>query len=364
MTKDDCKTLLLLTLGLFLGWPATLAAQSSPSILPTLLDSWEQIEWAQAEGPKLERLAGTEASLLREYGAGLAEQATYRRGARRWQVTVHEMVDRSAAYGAFSLLRGQTTEIHLGEGGARSPQRILFYVGNYFAEAQGDLAAVDLQPLARHLKERAGRQASLPTLPAYLPTEGLVEGSDSYLLGPLAVARVAPFAEGDWVGFAYGAEVEAARYRQDDQQSILLLISYPTPAIARMQMKDFERIFHLNGGGNPDRPEVYARRTGTFVAFVAGAEAGAAEELLTVSWSDPSDPRPRLAWALTLVNIFIGTGVFLLFALLSGVGYGLLRVLVKRLAPGRVFERPGSSDEMIVLDLQHDPQEAQSSRGD
>jgi hypothetical protein len=356
---------------LFVALPAAFAQQPPPSLLPTLLDSSEQIEWTHAEAPDLENIAGAEASLLREYGSSRAERATYGREEDRWQATVHEMVDRSAAYGAFTLLRGQGTPLRLGEAAVQTANRTLFYQGNYFVEARGDTTLAGLQLLARHLKELAGRQASLPTLPGYLPRDGFVFGSDRYLLGPLAVSRVAPLAEGDWVGFAYDAEVEVARYRRGGQQALLLLISYPTPAIARLRMKDFERLFHLNGAGNPSGAEAYARRTGTLIAFVAEADSQpAAEELLErvqyewqVSWSDPSDPRPRADWAGTLVNIFVGTGVFLLFALLSGIAYGLARVVIKRLAPGRVFERAGSSGEMIVLDLQHDPQGDAGPRG-
>lgn len=360
-----------LLLVLLVALPTAFAQQARPSLLPTILDSWEQIEWAQAEAPDLENLAGAEAALLREYGSARAERATYRRGENRWQATVHEMVDRSAAYGAFTLLRGQATPLRLGEGAVQTARRALFYQGNYFVEARGDTTLAGLQLLARHLKELAGRQASLPTLPGYLPRDGFVAGSDHYLLGPLALSRVAPLVEGDWVGFAYDAEVEAARYRWGGQQALLLLMSYPTPAIARLRMKDFERLFQLNGAGNPSGPEAYARRTGTLIAFIAEADSRAsAEELLDrvqyewqISWSDPSDPRPRAHWAGTLANIFIGSGVFVLFALLSGIAYGLVRVLVKRLAPGRVFERPGSSDEIIVLDLQHDPQGDRGPRG-
>lgn len=344
-----------------LAHPAA-ALHGGPALLPTRLESWEQIEWAHAAGPDLEQVVASEAPLLREYGSLRAERATYRQGSNRWQVTAHEMVDRSAAYGAFTLLRTPGTPVELGESAVRLAEGFLFYQGNYFIEVRGEVAPEALQTLARHLRETTPRQASLPTLPAYLPSEGLVAGSDRYLLGPLALARVAPLSPGDWVGFAYGAEVESARYSRGQEQPLLLLINYPTPAIARARLKDFGRLFNLNGVGNPDRPQVYARRTSGLVVLVTDtASFVVAESLLDqvryelkVSWSDPSDPRPRLSWAKSMLDIFIGTGLLLLFALLSGVAYGVLRVVVKHLAPGRVFERPGTGEDMIVLDLQHE----------
>lgn len=351
----------LLTYGLFFLVLATPASGKEAALLPTLLDSWQQIEWVQADATHLETVAGSEAPLLREYGAQRAEHATYQGGPVQWQVSVYEMVDRSAAYGAFTLLGADGARLPVGEAGSRAGSRTTFYTGNYFAQVEGNVGAADLVPLAQQLRLRAGQQASLPTLPDHLPRRGFVPGSDRYLLGPLSTARVVPLAPGDWIGFAYGAEVEAARYKVADDRGILLLISYPTPAIARARLKEFEQMFYLNEQGNPTHAPAQARRLGSLVAFASGfSDPAHASSLLEdvryelkVSWSDPSNPRAQQNWAKELLDIFVGTGFFLLFALLSGVAYGLLRVLVKRLAPGKVFDRPGSSEDMIVLDLRN-----------
>lgn len=339
------------------GALAAVAVAQDPA-LPLRLDGWERAEWTRADARQLETLAGAEAPLLREYGSVRAEQALYRRDQAQWQVTVHEMVDRSGAYGAFTLLGKGGQPLEVGDLGSRTDAGVIFYVGSFLVTAGPGTDRAALGSLAERLQASAAGESSLPTLPYYLPRSGLVPGSDHYLLGPLALARVAPLAVGDWVGFAYAAEVATARYRVGDGEATLLLISYPTPQIARARMRDFEQFFRLNGTGNPLRPVVYARRTGTYVALVAGADsAQAAARLLErvryemkVSWSDPSDPRAAISWAKTLLNIFVGTGLFLLFALLSGIAYGLLRLLIIRLAPGKVFDRPGSGD-MITLDL-------------
>lgn len=347
----------VLVAALWAGALAAVAVAQDPA-LPPRLDAWERAEWSRADARQLERLAGAEAPLLREYGSVRAEKAIYRRDRAQWQVTVHEMVDRSGAYGAFTLLGKGGQPLEVGNLGSQTDAGVIFYAGSFLVTTGPGADVPALGSLAERLSTGAGAESSLPTLPYYLPPFGLVPGSDHYLLGPLAVARVAPLAAGDWVGFAYAAEVAAARYRADSGEATLLLISYPTPQIARARMRDFEQLFRLNGTGNPLRPVIYARRTGTYVALVAGADsAQAAAELLErvryemkVSWSDPADPRAAISWTKTLLNIFIGTGLFLLFALLSGIAYGLLRLLVMRLAPGKVFDRPGSGD-MITLDL-------------
>ena len=101
---------------------------------------------------------------------------------------------------------------------------------------------------------------------------------------------------------------------------------------------------------------------GTLVAFVSGPTSSATPEQIfdgihyevKVSWSDPSDPRPQPNWAHTLLNIFVGTGVLLLFTLVSGLAYGLLRLAVSRLFPGLIFDRPSDSD-MIIFKLEGPP---------
>lgn len=343
--------------GLLVGVGGAAAAGVEP-LLPAQVGNWQRVAFEEVRAPELERLAGSEAALLREYGSLRGAQGVYQQGASQWRVTLQEMQDRSSSYGAFTLLRAGGQPIGVGEAGVVSGGRLLFYHGNYFVSVEPPTGIGELSPLVRHLAARAGPQPSLPTLPAYLPRDGLVAGSDRYLLGPLALARVAPLGPGDWAGFAYGAEVEAGRYRVDGTEATLLLLSYPTPQIAAQRLRDFERLFNLNGTGDPLRALAFAKRSGTLLVLVSGVDSGqAAARLLNqvryeaeISWSEPSDPRPNPNWAKTLLNIFIGTGLLLLFALLSGIAFGLVRVVVKRILPGKVFDRPEDM-EIIRLDL-------------
>lgn len=350
---------------------ASPAAADEP-LLPSRLGSSEQVAWEQVDAPELERLAGEQAALLREYGCRSAERAEYRATALSTiRVTVLTMQDRSSAYGAFTLLRGKAEPAEVGEAGVYyragttsiyTLYRSVFYQGNYLVMTEGLIGVHGteewLRRLADRLAERTGSHASLPNLPLFLPSEGLLPGSDRYLLGPLALQRVAPFAPGDWAGFAYGAEAEAARYRTGAGNATLMLLSYPTPQIASERLEDFERLFNLNGTGDPRRSLAFAKRKGSLVIFVAGIDSGWAAAALinqvryemTVSWSEPSPGRPQLNWPHTVVNIFTGAGFFLLFALGSGLLFGAVRLIVKRLWPDRVFDRR-SDTEIIQLDL-------------
>ena len=364
---------LFLGLGLFLlRWPLPAATQAS--LLPTQLGTWRQVEWEQVDSTELERLVGTQAALLREYGCRRAERAAYyvpRGGDLLPGVVVCEMQDRSGAYGALTLLRARMggTPVALGEagieGGIHNPAKLLtmfsvkFYQGNYLVLVGTPYGVThELERLADHLRVQAGPQASLPTLPSYLPREGFIAGSDRYILGPLAMAEVAPLALGDWAGFAYGAEVEVGEYWLVVRNAKLLLLSYPTPQIAAARLSEFERLFNLNGTGNPRRALIYAKRSGTLIVMASGVASDVeAANLINrvrydreLSWSEPSGGSGELPWGTTVANIITSTGVLLLFALISGIAFGLVRLVVKRLLPDKVFDRPEDT-EIIRLDL-------------
>ncbi|MFQ5776469.1 MAG: DUF6599 family protein [Terriglobia bacterium] len=358
LTRLSLLASILLSL---LAVPATTTATEESSLLPAKLGDWQQTAAAQADAVELERLVGEQAPLLREYGARRAEQATYRWGRTACRVTLLEMQDRSSAYGVFTLLRSDGAPVAVGEAGAGTARSVIFYQGNYFVMVGGSVDPGQLRSLAGHLEQRGGPQASLPDLPAFLPREGFLGGSDRYVLGPLALARVAPFASGDWVGFAYGAELQAARYRVGPQQATLLLISYPTPQIASARLRDFRKLFNLGGTGDPRRTLAYARRQGTLVLFVAGLNAEPAANALMdrvryeveLSWSDPLPAASASDWAGTLVNLFIGTGVVLLAALGAALTLALLRLAVSRLLPGRGDK--GDESEVLSLNLHRRP---------
>jgi len=352
----------LLSLLAFVFFGAGSLPAEEPGLLPARLAGWERTEWKQADARELESLAASDAAVLREYGCLSAESAAYKRGSSRWQVILYRMQDRTGAYGAHSLLRGVGPVASLGEAGTRTSTGFSFYQGNnlVWAEPAADEAA--LRALARDLARLTEFVASLPVLDSFLPTEGLVAGSQQFFLGPAALSRVFAPAPGDWVGFAYGAEVQLARYRHAAGEATLLLISYPTPQIAAERMRAFEALFNLNRDGEANRQPMFARRKGTLVAFVSGHRSPvAAGRLLEgvrysrqVSWTDPSDPRAQLNWPHTLLNIFAGTGLILLFTLLSGLAYGLLRLGLKEFFPGVIFDRATGGD-VIIFKLEAPP---------
>jgi predicted small integral membrane protein len=49
-----------------------------------------------------------------------------------------------------------------------------------------------------------------------------------------------------------------------------------------------------------------------------------------------------------IVGTIVGTGIICMFALISGLAFGGVRIVVKRMLPDKVFDR---SDQMQILQL-------------
>jgi hypothetical protein len=67
-----------------------------------------------------------------------------------------------------------------------------------------------------------------------------------------------------------------------------------------------------------------------------------------VTWNESSHTATDPPMAVIMVKIFLFIGLFLGFATGVGIAFGGLRVIVKRLFPGKVFDRP---EDIEVLQL-------------
>lgn len=352
--------LLLLGLGLGLGNVASLAAGPDSLPLPPQLDGWEQTSCRQVGPRQLEQAAGEEAPLLREYGVQQSVLCGYRRESASWTVTVHRMNSRSSAYGAFTLLGPTTGAVrNPGDAGASGGGRTVFYQGSYLAFADAEASLGAMGELAEYLEGTGGSYSSLPILPEFLPVEGRVPGSETYILGPLALRRVAPLAAGDWAGFSYGGEAVAARYRFGGERGevTVLLFSYPTPQITSATLRGIQDIFDLEGT-LPGRPRAFVYRAGTLIVLISGADSQATANTLAegvqygrvLAWSIPPEGLTATEWLGIIGDKFIGAGMMMLLAMLVTMAFAGLRYLVERLWPGKVFNRPENT-EIIQLHL-------------
>ncbi|HBY61599.1 MAG TPA: hypothetical protein DEH78_17390, partial [Solibacterales bacterium] len=179
---------------------------------------------------------------------------------------------------------------------------------------------------------------SLPTLPAFLPENGRLAGSERFAVGPAGLAQAEPRLDPALALFDRGSEAAVAAYRDG---VTLVVVGFPTPQIARQRLPEFEKV-----------PGAVARRSGPLVALALGppgpaaAVAASVQYQASVSWNQPTKDYFSTDVAGMLIGIFKLTGYILVFCLSAG----LFMLGLRRL--GRLLTgNPSAVEPMIVLDL-------------
>ena len=350
--------------------PATSIPAARPrrgTILPENFAGWAGTA-AVTFGPyNAATLAGDAAPILMEYGYVGAERRKFTKNGQTLTVEALRLKDASGSYGLFTFYRGQdwttretTTEQLAWRGTDFLLRREEVLVRS---SLQGDspnarLSLADLRELAAGLETLGG--GSLPTLLLYLPQRGVLPESRKYILGPVAFARLAPEIPSELVDFEMGAEANLARYQFPGRPPLtLLLLSYPITQLAASKVKAWQG--SLAESGDSLAPPLYVRRVGPLVALVLGAkEKRQADQLLNrisytadVVWNEPVvEEVDASSLAKLILNIFVLIGALLAFALMAGLGFGFLRVLLKQRYPGRFFDR-SEETEIIRLNISY-----------
>jgi uncharacterized protein DUF6599 len=307
------------------------------------------------------------AAVLKEYGFKDFESATYLRDdGRKLTLKAARFADTSGAYGAFTFYKTPPMLVEkIGDQAGSLNERVLFYRGNILVDAVfqrlSAMSAAELRELAGALPLATGSTQGLPGLPAYLPSQAYVKNSAKYVLGPLALEKVDSPLASELVDFTAGAEIVLGRYASSGGEAKLLLISYPTPQIAGDHLRKIEASHSQTG----TLPAIFSRRTGPIVIVVSGPlSQSEAKSLLAsvnyeadVTWNENTyfDKRNNignLVW-----NALILCGILMAFALVIGVAFGGLRVLVQRIIPEKVFHRQ-EQVEFISLQLAESPRKS------
>ncbi|HXE89751.1 MAG TPA: DUF6599 family protein [Terriglobales bacterium] len=343
-----------------LAAPAGAVAQIAP-LLPDSFAGWQKQAPSQ-KSTQAQIADPTQPALLAEFGFTDFESARYVRGDRSFDVRAARFRDSSGAYGAFTFYRPpEMQEEQLGDMGGSVDRHVLFYRGNILVTAVLDrltaMSAAELRALADALPQGTSREGTqAPSLPAYLPHTGAVRNSGRYILGPAGLATSGLPLPAESLDFSSNPEIALARYQTTGGEAMLAVISYPTPQIAAARLKTLEAF----GASRPDL-RLNTRRSGPLVAVVSGVTPGDAQPLLAavnydadITWNENTFLSPRDNIGNLLLAIFVLIGFILLFALVAGVAFGGVRIFVKRLFPGRVFDRPQEM-EIIRLNLGEQP---------
>jgi hypothetical protein len=332
----------------------------APPMLPQAFGGW-QLSKAPTVSKTPELADPTNAGVLKEYGFNDYEGATYsREGGRTLQIKAARFEDASGAYGAFTFYKmPQMLNEKIGDQASSLNERVLFYKGNILVDAVfqqlSAMSAAELRELAGELPHPIGSTASLPGLPIYLPKQSYVKNSAKYVMGPIALEADSAPLPAEYVNFNKGAEVVLGEYQISGSEATLMLIGYPTPQIAASQFKQIQngQQQHKFQGS-----EMMVKRTGPIVVLATGNISEAdAKSLLSavnydadVTWNENTYFTRRDNAANLIVGVIILAAIICGLGLVAGAVFGGFRLAMKRLFPGRVFDRPEQM-EIIALHL-------------
>ena len=280
----------------------------------------------------------------------------YRNGIRALPLTLFTFRDSSGAYETYTFLRGIAASMD-SNNAVVVKSNVVLWIGG-----ASNPTANDLKEVLAWEQSISDRVAS-PPIATYLPENDKEPFTERYALGPQAFGEAAkalgrPDAAVlvDKAGFNSGAEAMFARYKGGTGGAVLLLIEYPTPQLAELHLRHLQReILAAKQGASIERK-------GSLLSIVLaptsqdyGDKLRASVNYETqVTWSEPGATATDPPWSSVLSKIFIGTFVFMVVAVVLGVAFGGVRVVTKRLFPGKVFDRPHQI-EILQLGLSSKP---------
>jgi len=360
--------------------PAPVAASttrvSPASVLPPEFAGWQMKgDVARSADPAAADEAN--APVLKEYGFVRLEKAAYTRDdGRSLAIKAAVFADASGAYGAFTYYYSdQMGEEKIGGQAAFLNNRVLFYQGNVLVDAVFDkmsvMSAAQLRELAGLLPQAGDNKDKLPLLPTRLPKrsfeKNLEKNTTKYVLGPVALDRVGSPLPASLVDFKAGAEVVIGKYAATVGDATLMLIEYPTPQIAGERLRQIDATHQVTEqppgvASMVDVGPFFDTRTGPIIVIAAGPlSKSEARSLMSsisyeadVTWNENTYASKKDNLANFLFNAIVLCGIVIGLALVAGIAFGGLRVVVKRFFPDSVFDRREAM-EIISLHLEDAP---------
>jgi hypothetical protein len=347
--------------------PGAKAPVSPPAILPQDFGGW-QMQGTAKTGTDPAVADPANAAVLKEYGFTDFASAAYKRDdGRTVNIRTARFADASGGFGAYTFyLQPEMQKEQIGDQGASFGNRVLFYRGDILVDAlfseESPMAGAELREFAGALPRPSGSAANLPPVLSFMPHRGYVTNTEKYAMGPKALGAFSPPVGLDLVNFAASPEVTLGRYASPSGESTLMLIYYPTPQLASEHLRHMGAAhgvqFQTGVSGVQHLGDLYVKRTGPIVAVAAGALSeddaksllGSVNYEAKVTWNERTDNQEVRDLYTLLKNIIILCAVLAGFAIIAGIAFGGIRILLKKVYPDRVFDRPEQM-EFISLRL-------------
>jgi hypothetical protein len=341
----------------------------APALLPEAFGGW-QMQGTPHSSNDPAVADASNARVLQEYRFTDLASATYTRDdGRTLKIRAARFVDASGAFGAYTFyLRPDMNKEQIGDQGSSVGDRVLFYRGHVLVDAQFSketpMSGAELRELAGMLPKAGGNAGNLPSFIQFFPTRNYVANTQKYVMGPLALNTISSPVSTDLVDFGASAEASLARYQTPSGEATLMLISYPTPQLAAEHLRRMDAAHQVANQNSSGISEVagsgtfFDKRTGPIVAIASGGISDSdAKALLgrvnyeaNVTWNTPSENTEVHQLYSLILNIVVLCAILGGLAIIAGVAFGGVRILVKRFFPDRVFDRPEQM-EFISLHL-------------
>jgi hypothetical protein len=342
--------------------------EQAPALLPQQFGGWEMQGSAQTSTDPA-AADPTNAAVLKEYRFSDVASSTYARDdGRTLKIRAARFADASGAFGAYTFyLQPGMAKEQIGDQAASQGQRVLFYRGHVLVDAQfsqeAAMSVAQLKELAGVLPRPGGNTGNLPTFIEFMPRRGYVANTQKYVMGPAALAAQAPAVGAELVDFNVSSEVSLGRYDTSSGEATLMLISYPTPQLAAERLRRIEAAHQTvqpqTGVSSVERSGAFsAKRTGPIIAIATGpvSDSDAKSLLGMVNWeasiirNQATDNQQARDLYMLILNIVILCGILAGLAVVAGVAFGGIRILMKRWYPDKIFDRPEQM-EFISLRL-------------
>jgi hypothetical protein len=344
-----------------------------PAILPRTFAGW-QMQGSPETSADPGAADPANAAVLKEYRFTDYAASTYTQddgGALK--IRAARFADASGAFGAYTfyLQPGMAREVVGDQGASVSSsggQRVLFYRGHILVDAlfsrQSTMSAAELRELAGLLPRIGGSAGELPPVLLFMPRQNYIANTQKYAEGPVALAALGVPVSPNAVDFGAGSEVTLGHYDTPSGEATLILIYYTNPQMATDHLRRIDPAYQpaqARSGVSTigSTGSFFYKRTGPIVAIAiaTGSAESDAKSLLgevnykaSLSWNEPTSDRDVRDLTMLVLNVVILCGVVGGLAIVAGVAFGGIRILMKRLYPDKVFDRPEQM-EFISLRL-------------
>lgn len=309
--------------------------------LPTQAAIWTE-EFFGFERTSLETVTLPDTPIWEEYGFEEGERAQYAGDGIHFTATAWRFNDPTSAMAVYqwqhptSYRSSELTKLAV-----ETDDSLYMAHGNYVLHFEGRKPTFEeLQGLYLVLPMKD--VSALPTLPQYLPQDGLVPGSERFVTGPAGLEEFEPRIPLALAAFQYSTEIQLGRYSTSAGDMTLVILSYPTPHIARERLAEFRMM-----------DNVLVKRSGPMVVLAPDPpDENAAQSLLgrvnyraTITW-DQTFPEQQWTLANLILTMAALVGVVAGLAILGGFGVAGLRMLQRRMVAGTA-----AGDPMVMLHL-------------